>query len=159
MRPGEAPISRCRSGGFTLVWVLVALALFSLALSVVGPMWAEQARRDREQDLLRIGNLYARAIAGYYASSPGALKQFPPTLNALLEDRRYVGMKRHLRRLYADPLDPSQAWGLVRAPDGGIRGVYSLSIQAPLRQEALALDLLVLPKAATYAEWKFVPKV
>ena len=91
--------------------------------------------------------------------SPGAVKQFPPSLEALLEDRRLVGTHRHLRRIYPDPINPSQPWGLLRGPDGRIRGVFSTSELPPLRQEAIDLGVVRLERARSYHDWKFVPQV
>ena len=154
MRSGERT-----ARGFTYVWMLAALVIFSIGLAVVGPLWADQAKREREQDLLRVGQLYAQAIASYYAASPGSLKQYPPALASLLADTRFVGTRRHLRTLYPDPLEPTREWGLVTGPDGSVRGVYSQSADVPLHNAALDLDVTSLPAAQHYAEWKFAPKV
>ena len=147
-----------RSRGFTYVWMLAAIAVLSAGLAVIGPSWADQARRERERDLLRIGAMYATAIAGYRAASPGSLKQYPATLEDLLADPRMVGTVRYMRRLYADPLDPSRPWGVVRDPAGRVQGVYSQSEAEPFRIEALDLGSTSLPAARRYSDWKFVAK-
>jgi type II secretory pathway pseudopilin PulG len=144
-------------GGFTLVGVLAAVALVSIGLSVVGPRWDELSRRDQEQELIHIGTLYAQAIASYYEASPGSLKRFPATLDDLLEDRRFVGVRRHLRQLYPDPIGSHQPWGLVMAKDGGVRGVFSRSELAPVRSAPLDVGVTSLPSAQHYTQWKFVP--
>ena len=163
MRSGKtASIQAChpyqRMAGFTLVWVLAAIAILSVGLAAIGPQWADQAHREREQDLLRVGQLYAQALAHYRAVSPGSLKQYPSDLQQLLLDNRFVGTQRHLRKLYPDPLDPARPWGLMRGPDGGILGVFSQSADAPLRRESLDLEGLVLPIAQRYDEWKFIAR-
>ena len=147
-----------RVAGFTLVWVLAAIAILSVGLAALGPQWADQAHREREQDLLRVGQLYAQAIARYQALSPGSLKQYPSDLQQLLLDNRFAGTQRHLRKLYPDPLDPSRPWGIIRSPDGGILGVFSQSAAMPLRRAALDLDGLVLEPATRYDEWKFIAR-
>jgi type II secretory pathway pseudopilin PulG len=142
-----------RSGerGFTLVVVLVLLAVCMLGLSVAGPMWSQHVRREREQELLRVGALYAQALQDYYTSSPGSVPQFPQRLEDLLTDTRFVGIRHHLRQLYPDPIDPSQPWGLVLDAQQHIIGVYSRSERAPLAQG---------PQAAQhYSDWKFTAKV
>jgi len=156
MRHGDRRPTQQR--GFTYVMLLVAIALVGAALAALGPMWAEQAQREREQELLRVGELYARAIQTYRESSPGSLKRYPTTLGDLLLDTRFVGTRRHLRRLYADPLDPQRPWGLVRAADGGVAGVYSLDPRQPWRRNLLVNDVLELPAATRYDDWKFTPK-
>ena len=146
-------------GGFVYVWVLALVAVLALGLAAIGPLWSQEAKRDREDDLLRVGKLYAEAIAGYYRVSPGSVKHYPPSLEALLLDTRFVGTVRHLRTLYADPVSVDTPWGLLRAPDGGIRGVYSQSAAVPLRTVPVDLGIAVLAPAARYAEWQFEPKV
>lgn len=145
--------------GYSFVAVLVLLALCMLGLSVAGPMWSQQVRREREQELLRIGNLYAEAIAAYYHSSPGSLKQYPQRLEQLLVDTRYVGMRRYLRTLYADPVNPGQPWGLVLNAEQRIVGVYSRSEQAPIAEGVQELAATQLEPARRYADWKFIAKV
>lgn len=154
MRAGE---QRGRNG-FTFVAVLLLLALVSLGLAAVGPLWSQQARRDREQELLRIGALYAQAIARYRDVSPGSLKQYPTSLDDLLLDRRFVGTLRHLRKAYADPLDPGRPWGLVRNDAGRIVGVYSNSQEAPLAQAPVEREGVLLPAARRYSDWLFVAR-
>jgi type II secretory pathway pseudopilin PulG len=145
--------------GFAYVGMIALLAVLGIGLAAAGQMWAEHARRERERELLRIGRLYAMAIARYYHASPGGVKHYPPSLDQLVLDTRFVGTMRHLRRAYADPIDPPRPWGVVRAADGGVRGVYSTSGAVPLRTEALDLGITALPAARRYIDWQFIPKV
>ncbi len=156
MQAGEHLRHPRRPCGFTLLAVLAALTVLALASERV--MWfaSEQALREREAELLRVGSAYAQAIAAYHAATPGHARQWPPTLDALTEDRRFVQVRRHLRERYADPVARSVDWGLLRAPDGGIVGVYSRSDQAPLRGSAIAQRGIRLAAATRYADWKFV---
>jgi type II secretory pathway pseudopilin PulG len=158
MRAGR-PANGSSERGFTYVWVMTAVAILGVGLAAVGPLWSDAVKREREQELLRIGQIYAQAIGSYYRSSPGSQKRYPPSLEALLLDTRFVGTYRHLRRLYTDPLKPSQAWSVIRAADGGVLGVFSQSVDAPLRREPLDLGITVLPAASKYSDWQFVPKV
>jgi type II secretory pathway pseudopilin PulG len=152
MRAGE-------QRGYTFVAVLALLALCMLGLAIAGPLWSQQVRREREQELLRIGQLYAQAIAAYYQSSPGSLKQYPERLEQLLADNRFVGTRRYLRTLYADPVNPGQPWGLLLDANQRVRGIYSQSGEAPLAGAPLALGDAVLPVLPRYADWKFIAKV
>ncbi len=147
-----------RQHGFTYVWLLVAIAILSIGLAAIGPSWSDQANRERERELLRVGALYAGAIAAYYAASPGSQKQYPLQLEDLLSDTRMVGTVRYLRKLYPDPLDPSRPWGVVLDGSGRIRGIHSQSTGTPLRVEALDLGSTVLPAARRYSDWKFIAK-
>ncbi len=139
--------------------MLAAVVVFSLGLATVAPRWSDASRRDREQDLLRIGSLYAAAIAAYHAASPGSLKAYPPDLDSLLADGRRVGTLRHLRKLYPDPLDPARPWGIVRGADGSVRGVFSLGTEKPMHVAPWEMSGLALPAAREYSEWKFIAKV
>ncbi len=126
MQAGEHQRRRCRrwhQHGLTLLAVLAALTVLALACDRVMQFASQQAQREREADLLHAGGAYARAIAAYHAATPGHTKQWPPTLEALTEDRRFVQLRRHLRERYADPVTRSMDWGLLRAPDGGIADV------------------------------------
>ena len=154
MRVGD----RRAHSGFTFVGVLLLLALCMLGLAVAGPIWSQQVKREREQELLRVGALYAQALARYRDASPGSLKQYPPGLEALLLDTRFVGTERHLRKLYPDPMNPGSPWGLVLDADKRVIGVYSLSDEPPVAQGSLELGGVVLPPASRYSDWKFTLK-
>lgn len=154
-RTGMTP----RARGFTYVMLLAAVALAGLALAALGPMWAEQSQREREQELLRVGQAYARAIASYYNHAPSGAIRYPQRLSDLLHDTRAPAVRRHLRRLYPDPLDPQRAWGLVRAEGGGIAGVFSEDARRPWRRGAFTTAIVDLPaEADDYSEWKFTPR-
>lgn len=148
MRAGER--------GYTFVAVLVLLALVTLGTSMAGPVWSEQVRREREQDLLRIGALYARAIASYRDISPGSTKQYPRSLDELLLDTRFVTVRRHLRARYPDPVTGGQAWGLVTDAENRVIGVYSLSQETPLAEAPSVPGLPAFARAQRYSDWKFI---
>jgi type II secretory pathway pseudopilin PulG len=155
MRAGRGRAQR----GFSYVAVLAMVAVMGLGLAAIGPLWAEEVRREHEDELLRIGRLYAEAIARYQKASPGSARRYPPTLEVLLMDTRFVGTVRHLRSLHPDPLDPARPWGLVRDADGGIRGVFSQSEAPPLRTVAVVLGAVTLAPAARYSDWQFVARI
>jgi type II secretory pathway pseudopilin PulG len=142
--------------GFTYVWVMAALVVIGIALSAVGTLWVEEQRREREQELIRVGMAYVHAIQSYRESSPGSAKMSPRRLEHLLLDDRFPRPRRHLRRAYADPVNPGDAWGLVSDAEGRIRGVYSRSTQPPLKQLAFAVDGIEFAAAGSYSDWKFV---
>jgi hypothetical protein len=137
---------------------LAALLLLALATERVVSYASQEARREREADLLRTGAAYADAIRAYYVASPGATKRWPATVGELLNDRRFVQVKRHLREPYADPV-ARRDWGLLRAPDGGIAGVYSTSAERPIRTTAMQAGELALPAASRYSDWQFAPRL
>lgn len=136
--------------------VLLLLAVVSLGLSTVSHSWSIEARREKEQQLIRIGQLYVQALERYRRVSPGTDKRLPLELDELLLDQRFVGTVRHLRRLYPDPVSLGQSWGVIRGDDGRIRGVYSLSQEEPLIKSTVSRPGLRLPAATRYSDWQFV---
>lgn len=150
MRAGER--------GSTLLAVLAVIAGLGAALATIGPLWAQSGRRDRELELVRIGVSYAQAIERYRVATPGARKRFPQRLEDLLDDGRHLGVLRHLRELYADPMAPDQPWGLVRDPEGGIQGIYSTAPGQPMRSAPWSWKGMALPAAQAYNDWKFIAK-
>lgn len=145
-----------RERGFTLLAVLAAMLLLGLGSQKVVTVLAQEAQRERELKLLRTGATVRAAIGSYYESSPGTTKQWPQDLEALLDDQRSVVLRRHLRRLDHDPVTRRAEWGIVRAPDGGVAGIYSLSQDRPIRTGGPDLDLYGVRPAHSYAEWRFV---
>lgn len=141
--------------GFTLILVMAALVLVALASHGVIFVLSQQAQREREAMLLRIGQEYVAAIASYYESSPGSVKTYPPELQDLVEDRRFLGIKRHLREVYPDPISGNVTWEAIRRADGSVHGVHSKSDAAPVRSAAIDLGDLQLAAATRYSDWKF----
>ncbi len=145
-----------QNAGFTYIGVLMIVAIMGASLAGTGIVFHQQARREKEKQLLFVGDQYRRAIGLYYAQTPGGAKRYPKSLDDLLGDDRYVVARRYLRRAYRDPLDVSGEWGLVRASDGGIAGVYSLSDKQPIKSANFSLEDEAFTAAARYTDWKFV---
>lgn len=141
-----------------LLMLLIAAATVAAAASMLVTRWSDELRREQEQELLRVGDEIAGAIASYRRASAGSTIKHPPELEDLLEDRRAFGTLRHLRRVYADPTTRGAAWSVMRAGDGGIVGVYSRNEAAPMRQVAIKLRHVDLAPATSYAQWRFVPR-
>lgn len=147
---------RRRARGFTYLAVLFIVAILMGGLALVGEVWETSARREKEAELLFIGNQYRRAIGLYHDSTPGGVKRYPRTLEDLVKDPRQPATQRHLRRLYPDPITGKNEWGFVKAPDGGILGVHSLSEEKPLKIAGFRVRDAGLEGAAKYADWKFI---
>ena len=157
-RAGNPSVVRAaaRSGGFTYIWLLVALAVMAVGLAAVGELASTAAKREREAELLFAGDQIARAIGAYAASTPGAA-QYPQKLEDLLADKRYPNVRRYLRRVYADPMTGLPDWGVVRGPGGGIVGVHSRSKSPPIKTANFPAEYQAFAGAASYSEWVFVP--
>ena len=98
---------------------------------------------------------FRRAISEYYRSTPQATRQLPARLEDLLEDRRSGATRRHLRRIYLDPLTGKPEWGLVKQGDR-VSGVYSLAGGAPVRRAGFAKGDDAFAGASSYAQWRFI---
>ena len=81
------------------------------------------ARRQQREQFDWAGAQFTRAIGSYYHAAPGGIKAFPRSLEDLLEDRRSAVPRRHLRSVYLNPYTASADWELLKAADGGVRGV------------------------------------
>jgi type II secretory pathway pseudopilin PulG len=106
------PDRRGRQAGFTYVAVLILLAVLSAGLAGVGTMWHTQAQREREEELLFIGEQFRTALRSYVQGSPAGAKRFPNSLEELLQDRRQPTTVRHLRRIFVDPMTRRAEWGV-----------------------------------------------
>jgi type II secretory pathway pseudopilin PulG len=156
MQTGDRHLQVKFQRGFTLLAVMAAMLLLALGTQKVMFVVSQQAQYEREAELLQIGTAFARGIGTYYESSPGTVKRWPASLGDLVDDKRFVSIRRHVRQVYKDPITRSEEWGLIRANDGGIAGVYSLSNEPPIRSGALTTGELSLSAASRYADWQFV---
>ncbi|QHG64814.1 type II secretion system protein [Pseudomonas putida] len=143
------------SAGFTYLGVLLLIAVSSVALAATGTVWSSVAQREHERELLWVGGQYAQALRSYYRASPG-LAQYPKELADLLEDNRFPEAKRHIRRLYPDPITNSDDWGLLRAIDGRITGVHSRSDATPFKRSGFETQFSGFEGLEHYSDWQFV---
>jgi len=144
-----------RAQGFTLAGALLLTAVLGAGMAAYGELASHAAQREREQELLFVGNQFREAIRAYYEGTPGAAKQFPRKLEELLHDTRHPVPQRHLRRIYTDPMTGTAQWGLVEAPGGGIVGVHSQSQARPIKSDGFSARDEDLRDAARYADWRF----
>jgi len=146
-----------RQRGYTYIGLLIFVALMGTLLAAAGVLWRTQLQREREEELMFAGLQFARAITLFYERTPvGQRPRFPARLEELMDDRRWPTTTRYLRRVFMDPMTGKADWGVVRAPDGGIQGVYSLSRESPLKRAGFAAPYQDFESAGTYQDWKFV---
>jgi type II secretory pathway pseudopilin PulG len=141
------------ASGFTYLTVLFIVAILTGGLGLVGKVWHTAAMREKEAELLHIGNQYRKAIERYYLTGQ---RQYPRALIDLMKDPRRPTTERYLRRIYPDPITGTNEWGLVKAPDGGILGVHSLSNEKPLKSANFRPLDKDFETAEKYSDWKFV---
>jgi type II secretory pathway pseudopilin PulG len=130
MRPGST--SRSAEAGFTYLGVLLMVALLSIGLLAASEIWVTTARRQKLAELDWIGGQFVDAIGSYYESSPGSRKVYPSTLQDLLEDRRFLTMRRHLRTVYVNPLTLNKEWQTIPGPEGSIKGIVVMVSGEPV---------------------------
>jgi len=146
---------RKKQTGFTYLAILFAIAVAGAMLAKTGLDWSQASQREKERELLFIGNEYRKAITLYYERTPGAVKKYPEKLENLLYDTRYLTPQRYLRKLYRDPISNRADWGLVMAPEGGIMGVHSLSNAAPVKITGFTNADSAFENSAKYSDWVF----
>lgn len=138
------------SNGFAYLTVLMIVAVIGAGLAATGSVWHIERRRQCEADLLYIGGQYRKAIELYTLATPGMVHHYPTSLKELIRDNRFPTPRRYLRRLYLDPITGGE-WGMLKAPDGGVMGIYSRSKQLPIATA-------IMP-AEHYSDWKFIAQV
>jgi type II secretory pathway pseudopilin PulG len=156
MRPH--PRAHPRQQGIVLIGVMVLLALAALAAVQYSQRRVHERQREAEEELLYIGEQYRLAIESYWRNSPGRTRVLPTRLEDLVQDPRFPQPRRHIRKLYADPLDPGSAWGLVKQGNALV-GVFSQAEGMPFRTTGFADANVGFDGATSYADWKFKAKV
>jgi type II secretory pathway pseudopilin PulG len=125
--------------GYAMAALLVTLAIMAIMMSVAMPVWRQEARREKEADLVWRGEQYARAIALFRNKNQG---NFPPSIDVLVSGR-------YLRKKFKDPMTKDGEFqimpvGVATTPGSptpqqpqqgvsGIMGVRSKSTENSLR--------------------------
>jgi general secretion pathway protein G len=120
MRSGEKNPGRAWAGGsagFTLMEMVIVLAIIGVLASIVAPAVMNAMMRAREVALQQDLKVMRKLIDDYYGDK-GA---YPPSLQTLVEQGYMRGIPR-------DPVNGSKAqWKAVTAKEGGISDVRSMS--------------------------------
>ena len=146
--------------GAVLLMVLVSVVLLGLMAGIAGSSWQTIIQRAKETDLLWKGNQIRRAIGSYYETSHagGAAPQsFPSELDFLIKDPRFLETRRHLRRLYPDPMT-GEDWEIIKDPSGRIMGVRSSSEKEPFKQDSFIEENKSFVDQKSYRDWQFIYK-
>jgi hypothetical protein len=155
MRAGKQIGVRHRSLGFTYVSLLLIVAAMGMGFAAFGELASNAAKREKELELIFVGDQYRQAIGQYYESSPAGHKHYPKKLEQLLKDERFAFNRRYLRRLYRDPVTGKDL-AVVESPEGGIMGVRSASEAPPSKTANFPAGYEAFEGAPRYADWQFV---
>lgn len=151
------------SGGFTLLELIITLAILSIAVAGAVPVMKTAVKRQREIELRRSLREIRQAIDAYKAACDSKriseLERnsaddmcYPPSLEILVEGVMPAGTQtdklKFLRRIPEDPMTASTKWGTRAVQDegkssGGGQNVFDVFTKS----EATALD------GSKYKEW------
>ena len=134
---------------------LFLIVVMGIVLAAIGKVWSTAQQREKERELLFVGNQFRQAIGLYYQRSTGAVKAYPQHLDDLLLDSRQPAVQRYLRKIYRDPMTGQAEWAVVVVNDR-ITGVYSTSQEAPLKSSNFRLADKAFESSEKYGDWKFV---
>ena len=92
--------------GYVLIALLFAVAVIMIVMAGVVPKISTAVKREREDELIRRGKQYQRAIQLYYRK----FGRFPASVDELMNTNNV----RYLRRKYTDPITGKDEWRMIR---------------------------------------------
>lgn len=144
-------------GGFTYLGLIIFVTVLGLVGAATLKIDALLRRAAAEEELLSVGAAFADALTSYAAATPQGQPTQPPSFNELLRDPRSPAVRRHLRRVFIDPITGTTDWGIVWLADGkGVLAVYSKSQAAPLKIANFDPKLVGFEGRQHLSEWRFV---
>jgi type II secretory pathway pseudopilin PulG len=146
-----------RQAGFTYLGLIIFVTIIGLVGAATLKIGALLQRAAAEEELLDIGAAFSAALDSYAAATPQGASPYPPSLKELLKDPRVPGVRRHLRKIFVDPLTGKAEWGVVYLGDGttGVVAVHSLSMAKPLKVANFDSRFAGLDNADTISAWRF----
>ena len=145
---------RKRPSGLVLLALLIMLILVGVGALGAAEVWSTSLKREREAQLLFVGNQYRRAILDYWKMSPGR-RGYPPSIDVLLTDNRFPNPVHHLRRVYRDPMTDTGEFEPIMQSNAMV-GVHSVSTDAPIKHAGFAAPYQQFESAESYTQWQFV---
>jgi type II secretory pathway pseudopilin PulG len=149
-------LRRRSATGFTYLSLIILLAIIGLVSATTLKLGVILQRAAAERELLNIGAQFSDALESYAKATPAGQLNVPPTLNELLRDPRFPGVRRHLRRIFVDPMTGKAEWGIQYASGTtGVLGVYSLSDAKPIKIANFPARFQGLEGKLHLSDWKF----
>lgn len=151
---------RARQGGFTYLGLIVFVTIVGLVGAATLKVGALLDRAAAEEDLLEIGAAFSAALTSYAAATPPGASPYPPSLAELLKDPRTPAIRRHLRKVFVDPLTGKAEWGIEFLGGGevGIVAIHSLSPKPPLKVGNFDSRFKGLDNREKISEWRFTAR-
>ncbi|KPC54443.1 hypothetical protein [Amantichitinum ursilacus] len=150
----HAQASGTRQRGFAYAWALMMVLITGIYLAEVADVWQTRIRRMKETQLLAEGDEIRMAIKHYTEQGNANAMQYPHSLDDLISDNRVPFPRRFLRHAYKDPIT-GEDWLYIAAPGGGFMGVYSKSMDKPLKRDNFPASYVGFANKDNYQEWKF----
>ncbi|MFZ2161170.1 MAG: prepilin-type N-terminal cleavage/methylation domain-containing protein [Sideroxyarcus sp.] len=114
-------MGRHAKSGFTLIELVVVMAIVAMLLAIVAPRYFHSVENSREAVLRRNLELTREALDKYYGDN----NRYPDSLADLVS-------KRYLRSLPADPITESSTMWIIVPPDTPEKGgVFDIRSGAP----------------------------
>jgi type II secretory pathway pseudopilin PulG len=143
--------TRRSNAGFTYLTLMLAIVVMGAVLGAAAEVWHTSVQREKERELLFVGNQFRVAIGLYYVSHA----KYPRNLEDLIKDPLSPSTRRYLRKIYRDPVGGTNEWAVVRMGDGGIVGVHSLSEKKPIKVAGFGVTGNSFDGAVKYSDWVF----
>ena len=149
------PVKR-RNGGFTYLSLIILVAIIGLVSASALKLGSVLQRSRAEQELLDIGAAFSDALQSYANATPAGFPPQPPSLKELLKDPRFPTVRRHLRKVFVDPMTGKAEWGITYLGDkAGVLAVYSLSDAKPVKIGNFPQRFQGLAGKQKISEWRF----
>ena len=105
-----------RAHGFTLIELIVVMAIIALLISIVAPRYMRSLEKSKEAVLKQDLWVMRDALDKYY----GDLGKYPNSLDELVE-------QKYLRTIPVDPLtDSTSTWQVVAPNDPELGAIYNV---------------------------------
>ena len=146
---------RVSEKGYTLVALIVAVAVVSVLMAAAVPIWSHVMKREKEKELLFRGNQYIEAIDRFYRK----FGRLPLKLEELHKTKC-------IRRLYPDPMTKDGKWELIyfkvgaqqarrRMPGGESAQPMSAGSIIGVFSKSPEKSILIYRGKNHYNQWKF----
>jgi general secretion pathway protein G len=126
MKIAKCKMQNCGKRGFTLIELMIVLAIMGILLSIAQPNLSYAIVRAREAVLKESLFQIRDAIDQYYADNG----KYPPELKNLIDPKEKV--RSYLRGIPRDPFTRADDWIAVEPEGGEEHGVFDVHSASPL---------------------------